>query len=316
MSYEETNPQDINTKKVLKLLKPIFPDIKKSDVQFFYHGTYNLFIVKKDYIFRFPDRSFYNEKGYDLISREVVFLDTIRDLISFQIPKPLFVSEDETNPFMGYKKISGTSLSRCYDKTTGEEQEQIGEELARFLSEYHSKKVFKIIKEKFYREVDTSIKEYQRSWQEYREKMESLVYPRLTREEKDWVRKLFDAFLENEENFDFTPTVIHGDLDTSNILVNPKNYQITGIIDFEEARIGDPACDLIFIDEGEVFCDALFRNYKGQIDPGLKTRRKFYFCRTGIIYIHVGVELSYPRMIEHGHELLQKQMKFSNLNYC
>ncbi|GAH43787.1 unnamed protein product, partial [marine sediment metagenome] len=36
-------------------------------------------------------------------------------------------------------------------------------------------------------------------------------------------------------------------------LVDPKTFKITGIVDFEESRIYDPAVDFLFYDEGDVF---------------------------------------------------------------
>ena len=55
----------------------------------------------------------------------------------------------------------------------------------------------------------------------------------------------------------FTPVLIHGDFDTSNFLISQKNKELTGIIDFEECQIGDPAADLLFFQEEHLFCHPL-----------------------------------------------------------
>jgi len=309
MGYEENNPQDIETEEVFNLLRPIFSDIKKSEIKFFYHGTYNTFFVKDEYIFRFPDKALYNKKGYKLITREVEFLDTIRKLISIQIPQPLIVSEDESSPFVGYKKIPGISLSRVFSKTKDNEKEKIGKEIASFLTKLHSKEIFNVVRDKFHKDEDLSTMQYRKKWQEYRMKMEKLVYPQLRVKERKWHNSLFDNFLEKKNNFVFLPTVTHGDFDTSNILVNPENYEITGIIDFEDASIGDPAYDLGFIDEGKLFFNAVFENYEGFKDSAIKERIKFYYCRAGSIYIITGIEFGYPQMIEYGQKLIKQRMK-------
>ncbi len=120
MGYEENNPADISSDKVYELIEPFFSEINRSDITFFYHGTYNVFLIKNEFFFRFPDKSLYNQIGYNLIQREVQFLNLIRDSVSLEIPNPLFISDDPNNPFVGYKKIPGISLSRVFKKTTPE----------------------------------------------------------------------------------------------------------------------------------------------------------------------------------------------------
>ncbi|MCK4844270.1 MAG: phosphotransferase [Candidatus Heimdallarchaeota archaeon] len=309
MGYEETNPIDIKISKVQKLIQEFFPNIRNEEIVFFYHGTYNTFIVKDTFIFRFPDKSLYNDKGYRLIQREIKVLDTIRNLLSFQIPKPLYVSSDPNNPFVGYEKIPGISLSRCLNNASHSEKKNIANEIGKFLSEYHSRAVYEVFKQNFYPSQELSSEHHKKIWSDYREKMERIVFPLVGKKSTLWLTNLFDNFLANKENFTYSLTATHGDFDTSNILVNPESFQITGIIDFEDANIADPAYDLCFIEEGKDFSDAIFENYTGIIDPTMKDRIKFYYCRAGTIYIITGVEWNNPRMIEYGKKLQEKRMK-------
>ena len=43
-----------------------------------------------------------------------------------------------------------------------------------------------------------------------------------------------------------TGTLVHGDLGASNFLVNAEN-QVTGVIDWGDVHLGDPAVDLAFV---------------------------------------------------------------------
>ena len=308
MGYEENNPADISSDKVYELIEPFFSEINRSDITFFYHGTYNVFIVKDEYFFRFPDKSLYNQIGYNFIQREVQFLNLIRDSVSLEIPNPLFISEDPNNPFVGYKKIPGISLSRVYKKTTPEERKKIAKKVGNFLTEYHSDKIKDKVRMRKYGEDIFNTQILYDEWSEYFLKTKKLVYPLIDESKQEWLEQLFARFL-LKENFEFTTTLTHGDFDTSNILVNPKNFDVTGIIDFEEAKIADPAYDLIFFDEGEIFTNTLFKNYRGHVDSTMNLRRKFYYSRAGTIYIITGLEWKYPKMIEYGHKLLEEKMK-------
>ena len=69
-SFEETKPSDIPQETVLAALSGFFPDIREDDVAFIYHGTYNVFEVMGEWIFRFPDSSLLNEDGLELIRYE------------------------------------------------------------------------------------------------------------------------------------------------------------------------------------------------------------------------------------------------------
>jgi len=57
------------------------------------------------------------------------------------------------------------------------------------------------------------------------------------------VEKNFEDYLLNKENFNFHPTVIHGDFGPTNILYDKESSKISGVIDFGLVAVGDPASD-------------------------------------------------------------------------
>lgn len=310
MFYEETNPPNISFSEVMRLLRVCFPNIKEHEVRFHYHGSYNVFEVKGEYIFRFPDKIFFGGvKGFNLNQRELKVLDLIREYISLRIPKPIYVSSDPNNPFIGYEKINGISLSRCFDRTNENDQKNIADQLGKFLSELHSSKVYQKICTTWKNEQEFNPSQYQCHWQNYFEKVQENGYPLLNTKQIQWTSQIFLDFLEEKENFDFTPTVVHRDFDTSNVLVDPTTFEVTGIIDFEETGVYDPAGDFIFYDEGDFFLNHLLASYSEVKDRNFKNRMKFLYCRAGLIYILTGLEGSIPKMVEYGLQLVNKRMK-------
>ncbi|MFX0206061.1 MAG: phosphotransferase family protein [Candidatus Hodarchaeota archaeon] len=310
MFYEEANPPNISLSEVMRLLRTCFPDIKAHEVKFQYHGSYNVFEVKGEYMFRFPDKIFFGgEKGLNLIERESKLLDLIRENISLQIPKPIYVSSDPNDPFIGYRKIVGISLSRCFNKTAENDQKSITLQLGQFLSELHSRKVYRKICATLKKEQEFNSFQYQCYWQNYYKKVQENAFPLLDTKQKKWVSQIFLEFLDEKQNFDFIPAVIHGDFDTSNVLVDPTTFEVTGIIDFEETGVYDPAGDFIFYDEGEFFLDHLLTNYNGVRDQNFKNRMKFLYCRAGLIYIQTGLEGKIPKMVKYGIQMVNSRMK-------
>ncbi|CAN5350471.1 N/A [soil metagenome] len=89
------------------------------------------------------------------------------------------------------------------------------------------------------------------------------------------VSQWWSAFLADPRMRDFTPALQHGDLWYENILVDSHN-RLTGVIDFENLAIGDPAQDFATqIHLGRGFAVAVLDHYQaagGILDEGLRYR--------------------------------------------
>ncbi len=307
--FEETRTADISLAEIIDSLYGFFPDIREKDIKFFYHGTYNVYEVKNRYIFRIPDRHLRNIDGVRLIQNELKILYHIQKYISLIIPEPIYVSLDQDYPLMGYEKIEGIPLSRCFHKASKNEKLKIAGEIGNFLSEMHSDDLFQEALK--YKLVDNtfSCEKYREDWQKYFEKAEKKLFKLLNSNQKKWIWKLFDSFLTKQANFNFRYSLIHGDFDISNIIVDPKTFKVTGIVDFEESRIYDPAADFLFYDQGDDFLKKIFLSYRRKVDAKFEERMKFLYGRSCLAYIEFGMDNNLPNMIEAGINLLKIKME-------
>jgi len=305
-SFEETNPCDIPLETVVGALRGFFPDIREGDVNFIYHGTYNVFEVMGEWIFRFPDSSLLNEDGLTLIRYEHEVLQVIGPHVSLEVPRFEYISEDPELPFAGYRKIPGVSLSKCFDSTKKKSREAMAEKLGGFLSELHSPEVYEAYAERWPTEfTGEAFKEY---WEGYYALIQERVSLTLDEEQRAWVTGLFSDYLEDDENFAFEPRVVHGDFDTSNIIVDLDTMAVNGVIDFEETGLWDPAADLLFFGEGHDFIDRIMEAYSQPTGPNLEGRMRFLFNRVPLIYVSTGIELEYREMVEAGLGMLEARM--------
>lgn len=311
ISYEESNPSDVDINQVIKEFSRFIPNLSKNQIKFLYHGTHNVFEVKSKYIFRIPDRFLRNENGVKLIQKETSILNFLKNHISTPIPHPSFISLTEDFPFVGYEKIPGISLSRIFSKTNIFYRQKVAEQVASFLNVLHSKSICKKFAEIFQIRELLKGDSYKQYWIKRLERLRNVVYSKIKSFEKKWLERVFDDFLSNEKNFCFLPNLVHGDFDTSNILVNtdPSIPEVTGVIDFEECSIYDPAYDLQFFDAGLEFLNALLLKYEYSNDPSLHTRMKFLYCRQCIEYLEFGIDHNRMGMIEVGKWMLKKNMK-------
>jgi aminoglycoside 2''-phosphotransferase len=212
---------------------------------------------------------------------------------------------------MGYEKIPGISLSRIYSKTNGSYRRKIAEQVASFLNILHSKSICNDFAHNFQISEFLRGNSYKQYWSNRLERLKKKIFSEINKFEQTWVERIFDKFLADDRNFRFSPNLIHGDFDTSNILVSlDLNLpEITGIIDFEECSIYDPAYDLQFFDEGEEFLNTLLLNYEYSNDPSLYSRMKFLYCRQCIEYLEFGIDHNRVGMINAGKQMLKKNMK-------
>ena len=125
------------------------------------------------------------------------------------------------------------------------------------------------------------------------------------------MKALYSDYLEDDENFSFEPRLVHGDFDTSTIIVDPDTFEVKGIIDFEETRIWDLAADLLFFGEGHDFIDEMLESYTQQPGPNLVGRMRFLYNRIPLIYISTGISLEYDEMVDAGLEMLAARMTIS-----
>ncbi|WP_371802249.1 phosphotransferase family protein [Candidatus Lokiarchaeum ossiferum] len=310
-TFEEHNPADISIETILPHIQHHLPNITPDQIRFHYHGSYNVFIVDDRYIFRFPDRAFRNDKGKAMIHDEKEKLDKIRSKVNQSIPKPQFFGLKPDLPYVGYEMIPGVSLSHCLKSFSSQNQVTIASQIGNFLSQLHSSSLsaqFEIKKTDF-KSYEEFPQIYKDQWAQLFQKTQKCMYSLFTKDQKIWIEQIFTEFLSEPSNFQFEPCLIHGDFDTSNILVDPIFANLTGIIDFEDCKLYDPAVDLLFFDEGSDFLEEIINHYTAyKVDQPFRNRMKFLYSRTCLSYIEWGMDNNRSELVQAGLKIMEKNM--------
>jgi len=303
--YEETNPPDIDESIVLTTVRSIFPQIERSQVQFLYHGTYNVYLVNDHYIFRFPSIYHPPKRRREYVRREVKLLKLLKSHLSTPIPEPEFIDFKIDTPFMGYQMIPGERFSKLYLNASPEQLRGLGEQIGHAVGEFHSLKEIVLNGE-----AGSFTPESYRSEQSaIFDRVQDEVYPRLSTNQREWTESIFNDFLESDENFEFEPVIAHSDLYTTNILVDPPTLSLTGIIDFENVGLYDPAVDFIFLREGIDLLKSLLHVYPHRIDPTLGDRVTYIIGKQPFFYFLKGFDFGIDRMVKFGHIRIVDHMK-------
>ena len=142
------------------------------------------------------------------------------------------------------------------------------------------------------------------------------VYPNLSPTEQEQCQKWFDFYVNNESDFSYQPSLIHGDLQPRHILFNEEKGEIAGIIDFEDIRVSDPAHDLYYMHRnyGDDFWHRLLQHYS--LSNLKHCQWKFRFSRLADIIHHILEDNEDHRSndIEEGLEELREFLNNHNPN--
>lgn len=131
--------------------------------------------------------------------------------------------------------------------------------------------------------------------------IELRVFPLLEASLAARVEHGLETFLESECDTAGPIRLVHGDLGTDHILVDPETRRISGGIDFEAATLGDPAIDLVGIRLSlgasvarEVICRHPF------LDAGACERLDFYTWMGSVHAIIYGLDAGVPEEVPAG----------------
>ena len=125
---------------------------------------------------------------------------------------------------------------------------------------------------------------------------------------------IWEGFLDNDDNFRFAPVVVHHDLSgDDHILCEPERAKITGIIDWGDVAIGDPAIDFtgLYWDCGEEFTNQVLAKYGGTVDQTFWERTVFYYKIGAFHEIEYGQLINDDVHIKNGLKSLLKTLRIA-----
>src|SRR5258708_36717815 len=265
-------------------IKQFVPELSIRSFTYLGEGEDNLaFEVNDDLIFRFT------KQDHEALEREVAILRFVRALSPLPVPVPVY--DQIGQGFIGYQKLPGVPLIKVMDQVDVRQWPRFATQLADFLSVMNGAEVSPIKNslEGDAESLDTWRTESQEFFAQVRH-----VIPQSYHES-------IQAFLSTSApEGSFTPVFAHNDLGIEHMLVDPAARQITGIIDWGDAALADPAYDFgkVFRDLGVEVFQAVLHAYKMKSDPSLAKRAAFY-ARCGVLEdVVYGLERQSDRYIK------------------
>jgi aminoglycoside 2''-phosphotransferase len=252
--------------------------------------------VNDELIARFPKR----DEVLVQLEKELPLLAELDRRLPGRVPAPTRVG-DPTDPdrFLTYKKLHGVGLSP--ELASGPHGPALAEEIGGLLTVVHGIDEAMAVG---FGIPEASAADWREQYVELYERVVERVLPTLEQNERASVERTWRTSLDDPANFAFTPTLVHGDLACEHILCDAEQGTVTGVIDWGDARLGDPAFDFVglYAECGWDFTRAAAAAYRGELGATWEQRVAFYTYVIPFIGLLAGADLGDEAILAEARE--------------
>jgi aminoglycoside 2''-phosphotransferase len=287
------------------IINDLFPEVEIRSLRRIEDGWDNVLLeIDEELLFRFPRRL---EQEPQLL-KEIRLLPRLAEILPLAVPYPSFVyagGERYATPFFGYRKIGGVPLSK--EHFASDPTQRLVRQLAGFLSALHR------VPLQLAREAGLPLTSAQQWREDYRrlfEQVRSEVFPRLDAPAQAKWSARWNEYLEQEENFRFSPVLVHRDLTGEHILCDPESLTVTGVIDWGDVTVGDAAIDFtgMLLDYGTTVTEQALHHYQAEVDDTLRGRAAFYAQLAPFYEVLYGLAIDNAGYVDQGLDRLHRDV--------
>ena len=259
------------------------------------------------WIFRFPRNSVVVEN----LRKEQAVLPIVAPRVDFAVPRFEHVGNWDGQPYAGYRRIPGRPLSgRPF---TGIKQ---AVEMAGFIAEalcsLHEVPTTLVAESCG---VEPTIEAWRQRYLELRETVRARIAPILDSRILNAVERGFERFLDEELATLEDVALVHCDLGCEHILIGDDGSTVTGLIDFEDVTIGDPAIDFvgIYVTFGMEAVERVRDGYQRGLDVNFVNRLRFYTWMASCHEVIYSLDEVRSDLVEDGVAGLQARLGHAGL---
>jgi len=288
------NEETLSAASAGAIIGSTFPEFRDSHVELLGEGwDFRVFEVDANWLFRFPKR----ETSVAKLNMERGLLLGLGEWISLPIPNFEYFHESRessSRTFAGYRKLPGipADISNMVD------QDGVVRQLGIFLERLHTYPVDKA-REAGVREERDLVAHWR---DKSRQQLKKLDIPNVN-------RGLLGHYLENKTHLAFkgAMTLVHSDLWPEHILCDALSGEVSGIIDWSDALIGDPAIDFacLYAWYGEDWLKNVLMHYTKKLDTEIISRSRYLATCLAIHSITLGLEIGRTQWVDAGYTALQ-----------
>jgi aminoglycoside 2''-phosphotransferase len=237
------------------------------------------YLVNGDRVFRFARHA----EATPSLRREACLLPRIAPQIDLRVPVPEIASFDSEPAFVAYRLLPGPTLTlERYVTLPSAGRDRCTRQVASFLGQLHATDLGLAracsVTDEGYRVPFDGLLDRVR---QHLSGIGAVSAPMLA-----WVERVIAEYRGTVGRSEYSPALLHGDLSSDHILIAEESGEATGIIDFGDMTIGDPAWDFVYLYEeyGADFVDRCARAYTTTDRPALLVRMYRLFVMNAITW--------------------------------
>jgi aminoglycoside phosphotransferase (APT) family kinase protein len=254
---------------------------------------FRVFEVDTGWLFRIPKR----DECMTKLSMERKLLSGLGEWVSLSVPNYAFFGElrkGSGQPFAGYRKLPGVAgdLSEAVDRRL------VARQLGLFLAKLHTYPIDRAREAGVREEGDLAAYWRHKAFEGLKAIVDLPV-------DQHHLRHYLES--DAPSPFEAAPRLVHNDLWAEHILIDPGSGGVSGIIDWGDAAIGDPAVDLagLYTWYGESWLERVLESYSGTLDSEVISRARYLAACFAVHSIALGRDLGRRRWVKAGREALQ-----------
>jgi aminoglycoside 2''-phosphotransferase len=286
----------------LRLLDAGFPTLQVQRSTLLGEGWDSVALLVNDQlVFRFAKRPDAAERQ----AREADLLPLLSDRLPLPVPRYTYTWTDPVWPgkrIVGYRLIVGEPLTPTRADYHTTQAAQLGE----FVSALHAVPLEEARRHGVMGRDAASLREAYRG---FFTKVRENMLPLFTAQERAAIVAFWSGYLDDDACFAFTPTLVHRDLVPEHVLFGPATGNLTGVIDWGDAGIDDPAVDFAGVRRqlGDEFAQQMLATYHPALDATALRRMDFYAGMEPFHEIHFGQTHGDAAHLAHGVESARRQ---------
>ncbi|MDE2079187.1 MAG: phosphotransferase [Patescibacteria group bacterium] len=286
---------DVPAHELVGRIQEIFPKLRFQRAQLADTGEdHAALILDTRYVFRFPAIA-YRKK----FKKELGLLARLhRRKLPFATPHYEWVAPHKA--FGGYRFISGeTMVVAAFRKLSPREHNRVAQQTASFLTALHT-----LAARAEPRQAPRGVlrpASYGTRYHDVRRRVIARVASEQLLRQMDTFFNIYGRTRSPHKTF------IHADFRDEHIFMHRGN--ITGVIDFGDARVGDPAFDFSFLFEyGAPFVQAVYAAYRGPKDAQFLERARTHYLRWIIDELYYAIKNGTHARVRRLKSVLEKSL--------
>lgn len=273
-----------------------------------------IYILNGEYAIKLPK----TKSGSREVEKEMKITHAIRALLPVAVPRYVSMMHGGPQDAYAYMFIPGTMLTRKplehngknFDPTTVPDRSlyvSIQKQLSGILAAIHGIGI-SVVRDTLQEfDGETWSETYTLLGAKFSKSL-SKAFPGRARLEAE---TLLENIISSISSSRFAEKFIHGDFGGWNILFDENSGKITGLLDWGDCRLGDPAVDFteMIYDYGETYAREVLAYYGQESEKTLLERAKLYLKLEGFRDLHYGLETGSKDFIEKGRKNIENMIE-------